>query len=122
MKLATLLLIIGVTALAASCSKAPDVTGNWDWVCPGSQYSGKMELQQSRDGSITGVMYDAGDGEPTQLTGRIKSNFVEFTRAWRGTPSQRFRLALSPNGKKLVGAFDGNRDASAGTDFEADRR
>ena len=106
---------------AASCLKAPDVTGDWNWVCPGSPYSGRLELRQFRDGKISGAMYDAGGGEPTQLTGRIKGNFVEFTRTWDDAHEQRFRLALGPNGKKLVGAFDGNRDTSVGTDFETNR-
>ncbi len=122
MKAAKLVLILGVATLVASCSRAPDVTGTWNWACPGSQYSGKLELRQSRDGKITGAMYDASNGEPSQITGRIKGNFVEFTRAWDEAHGQRFRLALSPDGKKLIGAFDGNRDASVGTDFEANRK
>ena len=113
---------IGVATLMVACSKAPDVTGNWSWVIPGSHYSGRMTLRQSHEGSITGTMYDAGDGETGVLTGRTKGNFVEFKRVWGENYEQQYKLALSANGKKLVGTFDGFRDLSAGTDFEANRK
>jgi hypothetical protein len=121
-KLANLILIIGVATLVCACSRTPQVTGNWSWVIPGSQYSGGMKLRQSRDGSINGVMYDAGGGEEGQLAGRIKGNFVEFKRVWGENYQQQYKLALSPDGKKLVGTFDGSRDISVGTDFEANRK
>ncbi len=81
-----------------------------------------MALRQSSDGTITGRMYDTGDAEAGELTGRTKANFVEFKRVW-GEPAheQQYKLALSANGKKLIGTFDGVRDARAGTDFEATR-
>jgi hypothetical protein len=123
MKPANFILFIGVAALLSACSKAPDVTGNWNWSIPGSRYSGRMELRQSFDHGITGRMYDTGDAESGELTGRIKANFVEFKRVW-GDPAheQQYKLALSPNAKKLVGSFDGWRDLSVGTDFEANRK
>ena len=123
MKPLNLILIIGVATLLSACSKAPDVTGNWSLVMPGSQYSGRMALRQSRDGSITGTMYDTGDAEAGDLTGRTKGNFVEFKRVW-GEPAheQQYKLALSADGKKLIGTFDGFRDLRVGTDFEANKK
>ncbi len=125
MKTAHVLLILVLAALATACStvknRSTDVTGEWEWIVPGSAYFGKMELKQASDGTITGRMFDTSGGNGGKLNGTFKQNYLQFTRTW-GSHEQRYHLALSPDGKELSGMFEGSRDQTIGTDFEAKRK
>ena len=124
MKTAYLLMMLVLAMLAASCAtmnRRADVSGEWSWVCPGSAYFGKLELRQAPDGTITGRMFETSGGNGGKIKGTLKGNYLQFTRTW-GKYEQRYHLALSSDGKELSGMFEGERDTSVGTDFEARRK
>lgn len=124
MKTKNLLLLFVLTMLMAGCATVhhrSDVSGEWNWICPGSAYFGKLELRQAPDGTITGRMFDTSGGNGGRIKGTLKGNYLQFTRTW-GAYEQRYHLALSPDGRELSGMFEGERDHSVGTDFEAKRK
>lgn len=124
MKIKNLLLLLVLAVLVAGCAtvnRSSNVSGEWDWTCPGSAYYGKMELRQAADGSITGRMFETSGGNGGRIKGTLKGNYLQFTRTW-GQYEQRYHLALSPDGRELSGMFEGERDHSVGTDFEAKRK
>jgi hypothetical protein len=123
MKPAHLLLILALAMLATSCATVnhgSNVSGQWNWTCPGSAAYGKMELRQASDGSITGQMFDTSSSNGGRIKGSLKGNYLQFTRTWR-LNEQRYHLALSSDGKELSGMFEGEGDHPVGTDFEAKR-
>jgi len=105
----------------SSCStvpQPPNVSGNWQWVCCGGEYSGNMRLTQLSDGQISGTMH--GRGVINEVSGNIKGRYVYLLRKM-GPNQQDYYLTLSPNGKKMTGQLRGVRDKLAGMDFEAKR-
>jgi hypothetical protein len=97
-----------------------DVTGRWNWVCCDGHYDGELKLTQFSTGEITGTMCNANGEAPGTIKGSLRGNYIQFTRTWSGY-HQQYSLALSPDGRTLIGTFDGVRDATVSANFEAKR-
>ena len=114
-------LLTGCRTPATTAAAPVNLAGQWTWTCCEGNFKGEMTLQQD-GGKITGRIFDANDTTGGAVAGGISDNTVTFTRTWGDGLRQDFTLAVSADGKKLAGKFDGTQDTRYGNLFEATRK
>lgn len=100
--IAAVVIIGGAVAAGLLLSRGPDLTGTWKVTYPNDpKVSGVLQLEQDRNGQITGEDIKGSDSMP--ITGQVKGNSVRITETVLG-----FQAILSGtmSGKdKFIGNF-----------------
>lgn len=124
--LAAVLAAFSLTAIA-SCEKAKTVevsgppssfSGTWRWVCCTGKLTGTLSLTQ-KGTDVTGELRGPGD-ESRVVHGTVDGTMLRFTGG-SGPNEQRYTLQVDASGEAMRGAFEGEHDPAADTDFVAHR-